>query len=106
EPAARLRIAREDRLGLRRGHDTVADPARRLLPQASREARHDRTCPPACHSSAGRLSLEKKSAYCPGVLDLVLRNCRLPERAVPVDLAISDGRIAAAGAPPRPAQPR
>jgi cytosine deaminase len=31
------------------------------------------------------------------VLDLVLRNCRLPERADPVDLAITDGRIVAVG---------
>lgn len=31
------------------------------------------------------------------MLDLVLRNCRLPERAEPVDLAIADGRIVAVG---------
>lgn len=31
------------------------------------------------------------------MLDLVLRNCRLPERADPVDLAITDGRIVAVG---------
>src|SRR5262245_22609393 len=60
--------------------------------------------PPTCHSSAVRLSPEKKSAYCPGVLDLVLRNCRLPERADPLDLAIADGRIAAVGSSPGPAR--
>jgi cytosine/creatinine deaminase len=38
------------------------------------------------------------------VLDLVLRNCRLPERAVPVDLAIADGRIAAVGPSAGPAR--
>jgi len=31
------------------------------------------------------------------VLDLVLRNCRLPTRAEPADLAIADGRIVALG---------
>jgi len=38
------------------------------------------------------------------VLDLVLRNCRLPERADPVDLAIASGRIAAVGSAPGPAR--
>jgi cytosine deaminase len=38
------------------------------------------------------------------VLDLVLRNCRLPERGDPVDLAIADGRIVAVGSPAGPAR--
>jgi cytosine deaminase len=38
------------------------------------------------------------------VLDLVLRNCRLPERVDPVDLAIADGRIVAVGSPAGPAR--
>jgi cytosine/creatinine deaminase len=38
------------------------------------------------------------------VLDLVLRNCRLPERDDPVDLAIADGRIAAVGSAAGPAR--
>jgi cytosine deaminase len=38
------------------------------------------------------------------VLDLVLRNCRLPERAEPVDLAITGGRIAAVGSSSGPAR--
>jgi cytosine/creatinine deaminase len=38
------------------------------------------------------------------VLDLVLRNCRLPERADPLDLAIAGGRIAAAGSSLGPAR--
>jgi len=38
------------------------------------------------------------------VLDLVLRNCRLPERVDPIDLAIADGRIVAVGSPAGPAR--
>jgi cytosine/creatinine deaminase len=38
------------------------------------------------------------------VLDLVLHNCRLPERLDPVDLAIADGRIVAVGSPAGPAR--
>src|SRR5262247_3447190 len=37
-------------------------------------------------------------------MDLVLRNCRLPERGDPLDLAIADGRIAAVGSSPGPAR--
>jgi cytosine/creatinine deaminase len=38
------------------------------------------------------------------VLDLVLRNCRVPAHAEPVDLAIADGRIVALGATSEPAR--
>jgi cytosine deaminase len=38
------------------------------------------------------------------VLDLLLRNCRLPERAELVDLAIADGRIAGVGPAAEPAR--
>ena len=38
------------------------------------------------------------------MLDLELRNCRLPERVDPVDLAIADGRIVAVGSPAGPAR--
>ena len=38
------------------------------------------------------------------MLDLVLRGCRLPDREVPVDLAIADGRIVAIGPASGPAR--
>jgi cytosine deaminase len=38
------------------------------------------------------------------VLDLVLRNCRVPARAAPTDLAIADGRIVALGPTREPAR--
>ena len=38
------------------------------------------------------------------MLDLVLRNCRVPAHAEPVDLAIADGRIVALGATSGPAR--
>jgi len=43
------------------------------------------------------LSSAEKSAYCPRVLDLLLRDCRLPTRPEPADLAIAGGRIVALG---------
>ena len=38
------------------------------------------------------------------MLDLVLRNCRVPARAEPVDLAIADGRIVSVGTSSQPAR--
>jgi cytosine/creatinine deaminase len=50
------------------------------------------------------LSSVEISAYCPVVLDLLLRGCRLPDRAEPVDLAIAGGRIRGVGPTSEPAR--
>src|SRR5207245_10693980 len=52
---------------------------------------------PALLERAGELGGARLARGGPGVLDLILRSCRLPTGAEPVDLAIADGRIVSVG---------